>query len=243
MRESLVLPFSLGMRTLAYQVVRAEVGPRYGPAQTVNIYCDASSGGTTVDGFAQRTGVSETWAQLHSGAGLSSYDNINYNDVGFGSSYLSQRFTGMARIIMTYSLAGIPAGSLINWAKYRVRCFRKYDTFGYNPGLCVYQSNPSYDNNVVNADYQHLYSVELSNIIYYSQLSTSGWNEFTLNEAGLALLVPGQICRLGMREAKFDGPNVPPTWKSSKAAYFQLYSRENSSSYRPYLQVNYSPLL
>jgi hypothetical protein len=235
---------SVGARALKWQQLRAYAGPTYGPPQTVKIYSDPGSGLTTVDGHTQRTGVNELWAVIHDSVGLSGVTLEPDMDCGEASTSSVDRWQGLARAIMTFDLSVIPTGSDIQSARFCGYGYRKTDTFGYGPQIALYQSYPLADDNVVAADYQRLYNTELSNVINYADFLTTGFNYFVLNEAGLALLIPGQICRLGLREAKYDAPGGKPVWKASKVMLFEVYSRDYATaSRRPYLEVTYRPLL
>jgi hypothetical protein len=235
---------SVGARVLKWQQLRAYAVPTYGPPQTVNIYSDPGSGLTTVDGFAQRTGVIENWAVIWGWPGLSAWTNLPRLDAGEATTSYVDCWQGLARSIMTFSLSGIVPGSDIQSARFRGVGYSKTDTFGYKPKIALYQSYPLADNNVVAADYQHLYNTPLSNLIGYDDFVLNASNFFVLNELGLALLIPGQVCRLGLREASYDAPFNMPPWKSSKVMMFSVCSRDHTTvAYRPYLEVTYRPLL
>lgn len=204
----------------------------------IRIYSDPGSGLTTVDGFAQRTGVAEPWAALHDGAGLSAWTNLLQMDIGEASASWPDTWQGLARAIMTFDLSVIPTGKTILSAKYVTRGYQKLDTFGLKPQIALYQSYPLADNNVVKADYQRLHTLRLSNIIGYDDFIIGGPNDFILNSAGLALLAPGQICRLGLREVKYDAPNIAPPWQNSKVMLFRVYDADHPTiAYRPYLEI------
>jgi hypothetical protein len=235
---------SVGARILKWLLLRAYAGPTYGPPQTVNVYSDPGSGLTTVDGDTMRSVFNEAWLMVHNGAG-------NFHTTTAATLYVqviagsfSATWNSIRRAIMTFSLAAIPSGALIVSARFCLRGMGKTDTGGDKPQIAVFQSFPVADNDLADADYQRLYDTPLSNAIDYDSFTTTGFNYFTLNDQGLALVVPGQICRLGLREAKFDAPNIMPPWSSGKI--FRLFgaSRDNTTvSYRPYLEVTYRPVL
>ena len=230
---------SVGARVLKWQLLRAYARPPITPG-IVKIYADPGTGLTTVDGYAQRTGVAETWNVIRTSPGLSAFASTQLNDFGVGSALSQDMWQGIARLITTHSLAVVPLGAEIIYAKYYFKGSYKVDSLGGQPQIAVYQSYPLADNNIVAADYQRLYNTPLSNLINYADFVIGGFNIFTLNDAGLALLLPGQICRLGLREAKYDAPGLPPTWRYWSAMYFQGYSVEASLlADRPYLEISY----
>jgi len=207
---------------------------------TIKIYSDPGTGLTTVDGFAQRTGISGTWAAVHGGVGTSAIAGTRFTNISVTGSRVWRKWDGIARTLMTFDLLPIPIGSSILSARYRARGYRKVDSFGYKPQLALYQSYPLANNNLVAVDYQHLYNVPLSNIIGFDGFVVEGLNDFNLTAGGLALLAPGQICKLGLREAKFDAPYIEPAWIRSKNMLFMIYAVDDANpAYRPYLEVVY----
>jgi hypothetical protein len=148
------------------------------------------------------------------------------------------------RGIMTFSLLSIPLLAAIDSARFMFRGLGHNDTLGDKPRIAVFQSYPLADNNIVKADYNRLYNVCLSNEIGYDDFTITGFNAFQLTEAGLALLKPGEICRLGLRESKFDAPGLPPPGTAGTALRFFGASRDHTTTtYRPYLEVTYRPVV
>jgi hypothetical protein len=162
-------------------------------------------------------------------------------DIGEASAAWPNTWQGLSRAIMTFDLSIIPAGKNIQSARYVARGLQKFDTFGLKPQIALYKSYPLADNNVVAADYQRIYHTRLSNIIGYDGFVIDGPNDFTLSSAGLALLTPGQICRLGLREVKYDAPDIAPPWQASKVMLFRVYDADHPNvAYRPYLEITLS---
>lgn len=235
---------SVGARILKWQIFRAYAGPQYGPPVTVKIYSDPFTGGVTVDGFIRRQVWESTWAEIHGGNGTLDGDLYSVLSVYIQSSASFSKWFMMERSLMTFDLSVIPAGSQIQSARFCGYGANKGDTPGWQPQIAVYESYPLADNDLVLADYTRLYTTPLSNIIDYNDFVLGDFNYFILNAQGLALLVPGQICRLGLREAKYDAPFNPPLWVTQKWAFMQVYAAGYTpASGRSYLEVTYRPLL
>jgi hypothetical protein len=207
----------------------------------IRIYSDPGSGLTTVDGFAQRTGVAESWDTIRGSPGLSAWTNLLHMDIGMAAASWPDTWQGLARALMTFDLSVIPADKTIQSAKYVTRGYQKFDTFGLKPQIALCLSYPFSNNNVVPADYQCVSAAFLSYPIGYDSFVIDGVNNFTFYPWALSILVPGQICRLGLRETKFDAPNNPPPWQNSKVMLFRVYDTDHPNvAYRPYLEVTLS---
>jgi hypothetical protein len=219
------------------------IGP-LGAQVTVKIYSDTTHGSTTVDGYAQRTGVAEPWATIHNSVGLGASPDINYLYAGEAVNMWTGVWKGLARNIMTFKLLSVPTYAQILSARFALCGYQKTDTYGSKPQIALYQSYPLADNNVVAADYQRLYNAVLSNIIGYDSYLTNGFNYFNLNAAGLALLIPQQLVRLGLREAKYDAPNIEGPSQANNVMLFYGRSVDYSVvAQRPYLEVTFRPVV
>jgi hypothetical protein len=208
--------------------------------EPIRLYSDKSTGLTTVDGDVQRTGSALTWANVHDGPGVLAMPGGGYMAAGIASDFAANKWQGISRMIMTFSLAQIPPGTTIMSATFSGFVGSKMDTFGYNPEYALVQSNPTHDNNLVLADYQRLYAVPMSNALSHNAITVLAFNHWTLNTAGLAALVPGQIARLGMREMKYEAPNIEPPWMSSRQMLLYVYQVDYiTTSYHPYLEIIY----
>jgi hypothetical protein len=207
---------------------------------TIKIYSDFDHGLTTCDGAAERSTLRDTWPQIHDGFANNAWTINQYANIYIRTTSLGLRFTNMQRQIMTFSLASIPLGATILSAQYVTWGIAKQDDNDNQPRIAVFQSYPVSNNDVVIADYQRTSATPLSNIINYANFNVGGWNTFTLTPAGIALLIPGQITRLAVREAKYDAPNTSPPSRSGPIMLFRISHVEYSdATKRPYLEVTY----
>lgn len=209
---------------------------------TVKIYSDTTQGKTTVDGWATRFGTAETWPVRHDGPGQSKDTLSWYLALGMSAYPIPNLWRGLLRDIMTFSLLVIPAGATIQSARFALYGYTKTLTGAWTPTEALYQSYPLTNNNLVATDYQRLYTVPLSQAISIPTFAIGAFNYFNLNAAGLALLIPQQIVKLGLREATYDAPNIQPAWASNKSFNISGFSTDyNIPTQRPYLEITYLP--
>jgi hypothetical protein len=229
---------SAGARILKYQHFRAYPHPPPVPT-TIKIYSDMHTGGVTCDGIVARLGVMELWNAIRSGLGNYADCNGSLHQVGFLRSWWYPDWENLARAIRTFAIPSALAGHTILSARFALYGQSKGDNLGCQPQICVVEAYPDADNNLVNADYQHIGGVPLSNIINYADYVIADFNYFNLNSQGLALIVPGQICRLGLREYKCDISGYEPGWYPSQGSWFEFWDVEINDARMPYLEVTY----
>lgn len=226
-----------------YKMVIVPPGPAYGPPVTVKFYPDHHPELTSVDGWAMRADANITWADIHDGVGNYSGDDDVILWLYICSGTLANRWIYLRRTAILFDTSIIPAGSLIDPATLNMLCGTKINTLGGSPSVGVYGSYPLSNTAIVNADYQRFNAVPLSDIIPYADLTIEAWTVFTLNDAGKALIIPGGITKLGIREATYDAADTPPPWSSYNNIDLRWSSADNPPELRPYLEVTYRPPL
>ena len=202
------------------------------------IYSDPGGGLTTVDGFAWRLGASQTWHDLRTSPGTFSDTNSSAFNVTILCSASPNLYNRIYRVIMTFNLASLPPGIQIQSAALKACLRLKTNNFSQPPSLAVVESHPTNPNTISPADYLHLESGPLSNIISHAAFSPGSFATFTLTQSGLAKLVPGQIVKLGLMEQSWDATNIPPPWGNNYSCNLDFYSvDELNPALRPYLEI------
>ncbi len=217
--------------------------PPYGPPETVKFYPDAHPETTSVDGWATREVPELTWAEIHDGVGTHSGDTVVIEWAYIHSSLTSNLWLSIKRTAILFDTSIIPEGSLYDEATFHIKELFCTNTLGGNPSLAVFQSDPISNNQIVPADYGRFFSTPLSDIRYPAVFNPEDWSVFTLNEAGLALVIPAGITKLGLREATYDAPDTPPPWAYWEAIDIRGRSADNPVELKPYLEVTYLPPL
>lgn len=222
--------------------------PPYGPPVTIKFYPDKHPEVTSVDGYLERSIsviAGEPWSTLRLGAGTGAYPSGTLFIIGFAAARDNGKWYAIVRSILLFDTSSIPVGSLIISATLNIRYDSKYNTGGWLAKIGVYQSHPASNTHLVPSDYNQIEETLLSNSIAYADWTSVGFNVFSLNATGLALIIPGGITKLALRESVFDAPNVPPTWYSGyKYLQFRGKSADTADPIdRPYLEVTYQPKL
>lgn len=215
---------------------------RYIPTGHI-FYSDAHPEETSVDGMAGR-GISypgEFWPLLHGGAPTFATDWSQYIDIQIYSSSTLNQWIRLYRILMLFDTSTIPEGSTILSAKLAVRVYYRRQVADWPLfSMVVVKSFPDSNTSLVAADYHHLGSTILSNVILVSEDPTDSWYIFTLNTTGKNAIIPAGITKLGLRDFHYDCLNTPPPWVSGSQARIQFTSADTAFPLRrPYLEVTY----
>lgn len=226
-----------------YKMVIVPPGPAYGPPVTVKFYPDRDPEVTSVDGYAMRSVAYSTWSNIHDGDGTDASDISTTEWINIRSCTDANAWRYIRRTAILLDTSSIPEGSLKEQASLHLLCGTLKNTLGGNPAVGVYQSDPLSNTEIVPADYQRFSSVPLSNIIPMTDLVEDEWAVLNLNDAGLALVIPNGITKLGIREATYDAADTPPPWSSYKVIDMRFSSAESPFEKKPYLEVTYRPPL
>lgn len=203
-------------------------------------YPDSDPETTSVDGVASRFSIG-TWAHVRDGPGNDSRHADGSLDAYIWAGNLPGGWVGIARTIILFDTSIIPADSEILAAKLRLYCFDK--TLNGVPlvTLAIYASAPASNITLVNADYQALGAVPLSDPIPYADIIENSYNNIPLNSAGLNKIIPAGITKLGLRESTYDGSNAEPPWSYQAYGAWRFRSADFGGIYKPRLMVNYTP--
>jgi hypothetical protein len=207
-------------------------------------YPDAHTETATVDGYTgnlveEGNGVS--WATLHDGAG-SAHDDSGTNWIAHivGDSKGSGYWRTLRRSITLYNIS-LDAGVTITGVVESYRGWMKYNGLpSATPTLNVFASTPASNTDLVNSDFAQVSAtVYCDTSITYAGFSTTGYNDFTYNAAGIAAVPKSGVHKSGLREATYDAANNEPPWKADQS-YFLGYTAEQGTGYKPKLVVTYS---
>ena len=106
----------------------------------------------------------------------------------------------------------------------------------------MYSSAPATDTAIVTGDYSTLGSTAFSTAITYAGFSTTGYNDFALNNDGIANISKTGISKFGARNANYDVANVDPaTGSASLTSGMDTFAVEAAGTTTdPKLVVTYS---
>lgn len=198
---------------------------------------------TSVDGYALRYGVNETWAQIIARAGnWANHDGDNLVFQAIASS-TSGQWERMYRNIVLFDTSPIGDGVTIQSAVLSVYGDYKINTLVADPDMNVYTSNPASETAVESADYGSLGAVAQSDSpITYTNWLTSGYNSFALNATGLGNISKVAVTKFGLRNANYDVAQVAPPWVSGQQTQMRGYSADRTGTNQdPKLVVTEAP--
>ncbi len=192
---------------------------------------------TSVDGVVDRTAVSGTWAAVRDGAGNAATDDATSFLLILEADTVLDRWFNMSRGIMLFDTSSIPAGAAIISARLRLYVETKADT-NFSQSVNVVASTPASNTALVNADYGQLAATAFITAATIASLTTSAYNNLTLNATGLAAITRAGITKLGLRLSS-DFNNVEPAWVNGGMANVRISTAEAVALQRPILEVTY----
>ena len=180
---------------------------------TSTFYPDANA----VDGYVNRTGVSEVWATLRAGAGtgnLSSGAQLFWQIESAIAS--SPNFTALYRSIIMFDTAALPDTDIISSATLSLYGTEKVDASGNSPTGTIVGTTPASATALENADYSDFGATEFASRITYANWSTVAYNDFALNASGIAAVIKTGVSKFGFMEGEYDFAGGTPTYVSDK---------------------------
>lgn len=201
-------------------------------------YPDANPETTSVDGYAERSGVDQMWANIRAGAGTGSGDtDVNARCAWATGSATSGQFSRLRRTFLTFDTNSIPAGATINSATLTVTGTNKANGLG-SPDLHVVGSAPASNTAIASGDYGNLSFTSFGSVSY-AGFSTAGANVITLNASGLAAIVKAGITKLGLVLSWDQSGTFGGVWGSGLTSSFYINFADNGSA-KPTLTVDYT---
>lgn len=210
----------------------------------LTVYPDAGSGGASFDAGYQGDGSS--WANARNATNANwVYNNLTqflcvqtYQDLSDSTN------NRIGRSIFTFdtSVGGTNPldGTTINSAVLSV--YGVVKAGACDPDVVVVEVNPLYDNNSDVSDYGAFGATDCSNVITHANFVQSGFNDFTLNAAGRALINVTGVTALGLRNKNYDIANsAPPGSESAPGTRNDiLFADETGTTSDPKLVIDYT---
>ncbi|HEV7671108.1 MAG TPA: FG-GAP-like repeat-containing protein [Thermoanaerobaculia bacterium] len=222
------------------------VGGGGGPA-TSTFYPNSGTGGPTGSATFERYISGEAWSTLRAGAGTyvsPVFDNPN-NLAGAQSGISTNQWRALDRAIFTFDTSAIPDSDVIISATLSISGSNKLDNgTAISPNINVYASTPASNYNFTASNYGQIGTTAQSTAITYAGWSTTGYNDFVLNAAGLGNISKTGVTKFGTRNANYDVANVAPAWSSNTGHFLQGYLAQGADTSKyPKLVVVHRPAL
>jgi len=216
---------------------------------TSTFFSDPNPETSTVDGYVRhRTGSAGTgisWSNIRGGAGTEAGDsNTEDGYVLVEADTTTGNWRIIDRVIRLFDTSSIPDSDIIFSATYSESTQVK-NTDNFNCEINVYGSNPASNTSLVAGDFDSLGGDETSGEPFStaktmaSMSATEGaYSDWAFNSSGLNYINKTGITKLGLRESKYDGANIEPTWASANFCQFIFNnSEETGTSKDPKLVV------
>ena len=210
----------------------------------LTVYPDPHPESTTVDGHVYQWGGDISYAALRGAAGRDASPDAGVEYFYLNSGSTEDGWWQLSRAIFLFNTSSIPVGATVDSATFSLRIDNKYNGFSGNSfGFNLVSASPDSNTSLVGTDYAlaHFGSTRFASAISHSSLSTSVYNNFSLNSSGIANVTKGGISKFGLREDTYDIGNTPPTWESSKEMNISPYYADwTGTTNAPKLVVNYT---
>lgn len=198
-------------------------------SDSATYYPDADPESTSVDGYVYKT--ADIWADCRDAvSGSSSVDDsvniwatADYNDPTYA----------VYRVFLLYDTSALPDTATVSAATLSVY---GQSQFSNASNINIYLSTPASNTGLVTADYDQVGAVAQSTAIATAAWSTSGYNDFALNDMTKISLTG--VSKFGAREVDHDVNNSAPT----QAYKFKFYAAEQGTVYKPKLVVTYTAI-
>ena len=201
-------------------------------------YPDAHPETASVDGLVYEA-TQAIWATIRTAAGDGADDSGDTALVGSSCSATEDEYNRLYRILALFDTSGI-GELIIASAVLSLRGSAKLNNIA-NADINVYSSAPASDDELVAGDYATLGGTPFCDTaITWGDWVTGGYNDFTLNAAGLAAINKTGISKFGARSAYHDVGNNPPPWVSDTyRGRIYCWTTDKGADYQPKLVVTY----
>lgn len=203
---------------------------------TLNAAPLPGSGGTTMDGWVERTpNNDETFATIIAGAGTDHSTGGTSLQVYLEAGSSSNKFDQLDRSIMTFDTSIINPLSTIQSASLSLYVTDKYTGLG-STTVNVTGATPAANNKLTNGDFQ-----QFGSVTFASTTPTNGNNTLSLNSSGIANITKGGISAFGLRLGWDAAGSFTGTWSVFEDTYYNFASADSfGSSQDPTLTVTYT---
>lgn len=201
--------------------------PHY--ATTTTARPDASVESTTVDGYAGRGGVNQTFANIRSGAGTDSSDTNANLSMYVQTSGTTDQFEFMYRNLVTIDFTGVDDAEEKDSITITVTGNGKTNNIG-SPDLHFVTSTPASNTAVVNGDYGQTGTTSLGSLSYASFPATGATADTLLNATGLAAISLTAVSKFGARTSWDQSGTFGGVWSASVASNLPTKSRDSGAT-------------
>lgn len=206
-------------------------------ASTQTYNPDGNPENTSVDGWVDRSDVTESFADIRSGSGNFSRDAGSVNYAGIFPWTGTDEWNELLRGIVLFDTSSLPDDAVITSATLSLYVHYKQNTFNQSVGVTA--AAPASSTALVNSDYNiaNFDSTRFASDVSIDSISVNSYNSFTLNAAGLAAISKTGISKFAIR-LSCDIDNSAPTWSAPGSSEIRFHTSENTN--KPRLTIAYT---
>jgi hypothetical protein len=209
---------------------------------SLTVYPDGNPETNTVDGGTSYQGDVADWSTIVGYDGNGSQDSTaDFTCLGFITVNGSNNWRFLYRSLYLFNTAALTGDVIVTAAIMSIYGTLKLDQGSTGYGSNVYASNPASNIAIANGDHDTLGATQFASTISYASLSSTGYNDFTINATGLAAINKTGVTKFGLREAVYDATGTNPgSIGSDKYQIFNCKFAEAGEGYKPKLVVTYT---
>lgn len=214
-------------------------------ALSLTAYPDPDPETTTFDGrVAYAAGAN--WATTHDASSSASHDTYDSGAALYPQSSSDvSNFANIGRVFILFNTASLTSSAVVSAGTVSMYCTNSSN--GINDGkdyVTIVTSSPASNTGLVDDDFDQCGAIsnptKQSNDIDISGVSTSAYQDWTLNATGISNISLTGITKFGAREGH-DQENSSVTGSGSRANWLELTAAENAgTSQDPKLVVTYT---
>lgn len=219
---------------------------------TTSVYPDPNPETTTTDAWGRvlKSGAGFNWSDLSTSAGQYADPSDTALYIGFQDNATDDRWTQIYRSITLFDTSAVSTDT-VDSAVYSLYATGNQSAAGTNLNANIFTSSPASNTDVAAADMTitNFGSTQLATGIARGSISTSSYNDWTLNATGEATINGSGVTKLGCI-LEDDRSNTEPTHDNNGSAGFSRFyassAEASGTAQDPKLVVNHSaggPLL
>lgn|SRR3990167_377909 len=200
---------------------------------------DAAPETTSVDGYAERAGVDESFATIRAGAASGAGDSDATKDriPGIAATAIADQWSSLRRGILLFDTSSLTAAATIqSTSKFSLFAIAPQEA-GITDSYSLVDSTPASNTAVASGDYANVGTTLYATAKTQAAVTQDVYNDWTLNATGLANVSLTSITKMGMR-VEGDRANASPTWASLQAAGHAVNLADNGSD-KPKLTIDF----
>jgi hypothetical protein len=194
------------------------------------------------NGAVQRWNVNQTWADIRTGDGNGTGEGNNESHAVYiqaANVVTVGNFKALYRGALGFN-TNIGASATIISAVLSLYGSGKNDFLSCTPDVNVYECSPNGDINITSTMYQGAGITALSTTKTYAGWSVTGYNNFTLNAAGLTAINKTGFTWFTLRNVNYDVDAVIPAWIQNQFSELRYWTTVKGANYQPKLVVTYT---